>query len=68
MRAAWASFAANGDPSTATLAWPSFNQDEHVMSLLPPQPQDWTGFADAHNCTFWLPDRARVNDDPQWRQ
>jgi para-nitrobenzyl esterase len=53
MRAAWASFAANGDPSTATLAWPSFNQDEHVMSLVPPHPQDWTGFADAHNCNFW---------------
>jgi para-nitrobenzyl esterase len=53
MRAAWGSFAANGDPSTATLAWPSFNQGEHVMSLVPPQPQDWTGFADAHNCTFW---------------
>jgi para-nitrobenzyl esterase len=53
MRAAWGSFAANGDPSTATLAWPSFNQGEHVMSLLPPQPQDWMGSADAHNCTFW---------------
>jgi para-nitrobenzyl esterase len=53
MRAAWASFAADGDPSTAALAWPSFNQSEQVMSLLPPQPQQWTGFADAHNCTFW---------------
>jgi para-nitrobenzyl esterase len=43
MRAAWASFAASGDPSTPALSWPSFDQGEHVMSLVPPQPQDWTG-------------------------
>jgi len=53
MRAAWASFAANGDPTTPALAWPSFNQGENVMSLVPPQPQDWTGFSDAHDCSFW---------------
>ncbi|HEY6396018.1 MAG TPA: carboxylesterase family protein, partial [Solirubrobacteraceae bacterium] len=53
MRAAWASFAANGDPSTSALAWPSFNRGEQVMSLVPPQPQQWTGFSDAHNCSFW---------------
>ena len=53
MRAAWASFAANGDPSTPALAWPSFNQGEQVMSLVPPQPQVWTGFSDAHHCSFW---------------
>ncbi len=53
MRAAWASFAANGDPSTPSLAWPSFQQHEQVMSLVPPQPQVWTGFSDAHHCSFW---------------
>jgi len=36
MRAAWASFAADGDPSTQARAWPSFNQGERAMSLLPP--------------------------------
>jgi para-nitrobenzyl esterase len=53
MRAAWASFAANGDPSTQALAWPSFNQGERAMSLLAPDPEVWTGFSAAHNCAFW---------------
>ena len=53
MRAAWAGFAANGDPSTPSLAWPSFSQGEQVMSLVAPAPQVWTGFADAHHCAFW---------------
>ena len=53
MRAAWAGFAANGDPATPSLAWPSFNQGEQVMSLVPPAPQVWTGFSDAHHCAFW---------------
>jgi para-nitrobenzyl esterase len=53
MRAAWASFAAGGDPSTPALAWTPFNQGENVMSLVPPRPQTWTGFANAHNCSFW---------------
>jgi para-nitrobenzyl esterase len=53
MRTAWASFAADGNPSTRALAWPSFNQGQAVMSLVPPQPQVWTGFADAHHCSFW---------------
>jgi para-nitrobenzyl esterase len=53
MRAAWASFAANGDPSTPAMGWPSFNQGEQVMSLVPPQPQTETGFSATHHCTFW---------------
>ena len=53
MRAAWASFAANGDPSTAALPWPSFGDGEQVMSLIPPQPQLEAGFADTHHCSFW---------------
>ena len=39
MRAAWASFAASGNPSTADVAWPSFNDAGHGLSLVPPQPQ-----------------------------
>ena len=53
MRAAWSSFAADGDPSTPSLAWPSFQPDEQVMSLVPPQPQVWAGFSAAHHCSFW---------------
>jgi para-nitrobenzyl esterase len=53
MRAAWASFAANGDPSTPSLAWPSFTPGQQVMSLVPPQPQVWAGFSAAHHCSFW---------------
>jgi para-nitrobenzyl esterase len=53
MRAAWARFAANGDPSTRALAWPSFHRGGSVMSLVPPDPQVWTGFSDAHHCAFW---------------
>jgi para-nitrobenzyl esterase len=53
MRTAWASFAADGNPSTRALAWPSFSQGQQVMSLVPPQPQIWTGFSDAHRCAFW---------------
>ena len=34
MRTAWASFAANGNPSTAAVPWPSFNQaTSSVLSL-----------------------------------
>ena len=53
MRAAWTSFAANGDPSTPTLSWPTVDGGQNVMSLVPPQPQIWTGFADTHHCAFW---------------
>jgi para-nitrobenzyl esterase len=52
MRAAWASFAANGDPSTATVPWPSFNE-ARVMSLVPPQPQVEADFIARHHCSFW---------------
>jgi len=53
MRTAWASFAASGEPSTRSLAWPSFNPGQQVMSLVPPRPQVWTGFSEAHHCSFW---------------
>ena len=53
MRTAWANFAANGDPSSAALPWPSFNNDGQVLSLVQPQPQTDTGFASRHHCAFW---------------
>jgi para-nitrobenzyl esterase len=52
MRTAWANFAANGDPSSATLPWPSFDI-AHVMSLVTPQPQIEADFASRHHCSFW---------------
>lgn len=53
MRTAWAGFAADGNPSTRGLAWPSFREGQAVMSLVPPEPQVWTGFSEAHHCSFW---------------
>ena len=53
MRAAWANFAATGDPSSRALPWPSFADGAQVMSLVPPQPQVETDFAAAHHCAFW---------------
>jgi para-nitrobenzyl esterase len=53
MRAAWANFAASGDPSSRALPWPSFADGAKVMSLVPPQPQVETHFAAAHHCSFW---------------
>ena len=53
MRAAWASFAANGDPSSAASPWPSFNDRAQVLSLESPQPQVDTSFASRHHCSFW---------------
>jgi para-nitrobenzyl esterase len=53
MRAAWATFAANGDPSTAAVPWPSFDASAPVLSLVPPQPQVETSFATNHHCAFW---------------
>ena len=53
MRTAWASFTANGNPSTAAVPWPSFTATSSVLSLRLPQPQVETSFASAHHCTFW---------------
>ena len=53
MRAAWANFAANGDPSSAAIPWPSFNDSAQVLSLKSPQPQVDTSFATTHHCSFW---------------
>ncbi len=53
MRAAWASFAASGDPSSAALPWPSFNDGGRVLSLVQPESQVDTENAARHHCAFW---------------
>jgi para-nitrobenzyl esterase len=52
MRASWAKFAATGNPSTRSLAWPSFRRSERVVSLTTP-PAVTDAFAATHNCAFW---------------
>ena len=53
MRAAWVNFAATGNPVTAALPWPAFGDSQHMLSLVPPQPQAETDFAARHHCAFW---------------
>jgi para-nitrobenzyl esterase len=53
MRAAWANFAANGDPAAAASPWPRFNAGSAVLSLATPRPQVTTSFAATHHCSFW---------------
>ena len=53
MRAAWASFAATGNPTSAAVPWPSFNAGSNVLSLVSPQPQVESNFASRHHCAFW---------------
>jgi para-nitrobenzyl esterase len=53
MRAAWANFAARGNPSSAAVRWPSFNSGQRVMSLVSPKPHVETDFASKHHCSFW---------------
>ena len=55
MRAAWANFAATGNPASAGVPWPAFGDADNapVLSLVPPQPQAETDFAARHHCAFW---------------
>jgi len=54
MRAAWAHFAATGNPATAAVPWPAISANSTPMlSLVPPQPQIETDFAARHHCAFW---------------
>ena len=53
MRADWASFAADGNPSTRALPWPSFGDGANVLSLVPAASTVETDFATAHHCSFW---------------
>jgi para-nitrobenzyl esterase len=53
MRAAWATFAATGNPTTADMSWPAFHGASNGLSLVSPQPQPDTSFASRHHCAFW---------------
>jgi para-nitrobenzyl esterase len=53
MRTAWANFAAKGDPSSAAMGWPPFNDGGQVLSLMQPQSQVDTDNATRHHCAFW---------------
>ena len=53
MRAAWANFAASGDPSSGTVPWPSFNGSGDALSLAQPKPVVDATFASDHHCSFW---------------
>ncbi len=56
MRAAWASFAASGNPaSESNLRWPSFggSSQQRVLSLLAPGSIVIRDFASRHHCSFW---------------
>jgi hypothetical protein len=56
MRAAWASFAANGRPgSTSNVTWPAFNGADRgpVLSLVTPRPSIDRDFASRQDCAFW---------------
>lgn len=55
MRAAWANFAASGNPASAAAEWPAFGgaDSEQVLSLVPPRPRAETDFASRHHCAFW---------------
>jgi para-nitrobenzyl esterase len=53
MRAAWANFAATGNPATAAVPWPAFGGSAQMLSLVPPQPQVETDFPARHHCAFW---------------
>ena len=53
MRAAWTNFAADGDPSTAAVPWPSFHRLERAVAQLRRSPQLETTFSATHHCDFW---------------
>jgi para-nitrobenzyl esterase len=53
MRAAWASFAASGNPGSAAVPWPAFGDGAQMLSLVPPRPQAEADFAARHHCSFW---------------
>ncbi len=54
MQAAWANFAARGNPTTR-VPWPAFGAgySTQMLSLVPPQPQPETDFSVRHHCAFW---------------
>jgi para-nitrobenzyl esterase len=63
MRAAWANFAANGDPASAAVPWPSFNTGSNVLSLASPRPQLETDFSSTHHCSLWTETAPEQDED-----
>jgi para-nitrobenzyl esterase len=54
MRAAWANFAASGNPASQAVPWPAFSADgRQILSLVPPQPRLEPDFAARHHWAFW---------------
>ena len=53
MRAAWASFAATGDPGSHDVPWPSIGHHERVLSFAQPSSVVEDNFASSHHCGFW---------------
>jgi para-nitrobenzyl esterase len=53
MQVAWAQFAARGNPSTASLPWPSIGADTPMLSLVPPVPTEFGDYEAQHHCGFW---------------
>jgi para-nitrobenzyl esterase len=53
MRTAWVTFAARGDPGTASVPWPAISAGSSVISFGSPQPTLGTSFATIHHCSFW---------------
>jgi para-nitrobenzyl esterase len=55
MRAAWADFAASGNPATAAVPWPAFGGAGRasVLSLVPSRPELEADFTARHHCSFW---------------
>jgi carboxylesterase type B len=52
-RTAWATFAAQGSPSTDSVPWPAFNNASQALSFLSPSAQGQSNLAAAHHCDFW---------------
>ena len=53
MRAAWANFAATGNPSSAAVPWPSFNTGVGRAVARAAAAAGRVDFASTHHCAFW---------------
>ncbi len=53
MRAAWASFAARGNPSTRAVHWQRIGRRARMLSLVAPRPQIERHYGAIHHCAFW---------------
>jgi para-nitrobenzyl esterase len=53
MRAAWANFAARGNPSTSAVPWPPLRNRLLTVSLVAPRPHIERDYSADHHCAFW---------------